>query len=698
MVKPKNWLPRAWQKNFQNNLQIGFNSDSKTKKSKNNNLLEDYIITTKELSKSLFINEEIISLLYNRGYKNSESIINFLNPKLKNLYTPVLLPNIKHAFDRLIYAYENKQKIIIFGDYDTDGVISTALIYNFLKRAGFNVKYYIPNRFEEGYDINIDFLENIILPGKYNLIICVDCGTNAFNVKDYLTKVKICNNYIDVIVLDHHEPLADIEESYFKITGFYQGRPNYIIVNPKLLNSNYPFKHLSGAGVVFKFIVYSLHSFNNKLKNSFFYSVYCKEKIIDYRKNTDINIKSNITTNKKIGSNNLLNNNLMLAENFIYSQNDKINLLINDYLKSLLDLVSIATVADLMPLVDENRIIVSYGLKQLKNTKSLGLKHLIKRVLPNIDSFSTYDIGFIIAPRLNAAGRVKTANNVLKILIDEFKDLNELENILEEIEKLNYERQKIQNEIYKEIVNEKLCNYNLKFNDCKVFIEHSENWHEGVLGIVASKIVKKINLPVILFKDKGSFLKGSGRSIDGFNLYENLNNFKKYFIKFGGHSQACGITISKEYYSKFREEMLLFIKNNFDYDTFLKKYYYDLEIDFKNINKKFLEQLLSLEPFGIGNPKPMFYTRYCEIIKEPKILDGNENEEKHVFLKLKNNKVVFDSVIFDCKYFKLDFLKLGKNIDILYSFDIKNIKNKESNDVLNAFGIQLVIVDFITSS
>ena len=493
------------------------------------------------LAEKLKIPEIIIQLLANRDQITSEDVLSFLStkPELNKLHDPGLLPNIQRGVDRLLEALNKNQKILIHGDYDTDGIISTAILYNFLKKSGADVHYFIPDRFEDGYDINRDFIVKKAVNGKFNIVICVDCGTNAAEVKEL---IESSETGIDVIVCDHHESVSD--ESA-KTSG---NRSGYIIINPKLHGSGYPFKYLSGAGVTFKFIIAALRRFSEDLKSLF-------EK---------------------------------------------------DYLSSLLDLVALSVISDVMPIKDENRIIVKEGLKRLENTSNPGLKKLLGRVLEGKEQFSTYDIGFVISPRINASGRIRNAYKSLNLLLEDPGTFTDFDEIISDIEEFNKERQKIQQETFDEIL--LTGDLQTEIRRQKILIRSSPKWNEGVLGIVAADLVKKFNVPVLLFRQLDGKLKGSGRSIENFNLYSNLEPLKDYFVKFGGHAQACGITVTSENFDKFRHKIISSMSLQLKEEDIEKKYYYDMEICFDRIDFYLLNQIKKLEPFGPGNPRPLFLT------------------------------------------------------------------------------------------
>jgi len=604
-------------------------------------------IQTKDLKDSLDqkidCSPVLLQLLANRNIKTEEEINSFLNPSIKVLKSPALLPNIDIAVRRLKKAIKAKESVLIFGDYDTDGIVSSALMFNFLKKAGLDPDIYIPDRFDEGYDISMDFIKNKVLESdnisvsqsskkvhhirsKYSLIICVDCGTNSIQVKDYILSGKIA---IDIIVCDHHEPN---EHEDFKSGSASALENQYIIINPKLAGSKYPFKNLSGAGVTFKFIFAASKGLDAHTKSRF---------------------------GKK-------------------------------YIISLLDLVAISTIADLMPLVDENRAIVCIGLKMLKKTENYGLKTLVKKFLGDKKDINTHDIGFIIAPRLNAAGRIKSAMDSVEILKEEFEEKsedtrkNEISKIIDDLDSFNIKRQLIQKEILKEILESEKNDFERIVNDQKIFISKSSEWNEGVLGVVAADLVKKLNIPVILFKENKGKLKGSGRSIEKFDLLDSINLLKSYFIKFGGHRQACGITIDIKKYEVFKQELIKIAQNNLDDQDIRKHYYYDLEIDFSKVNEKLISELKRMEPFGIENTRPVFLTKGCFIQESRQLRNG-----KHVLLLLKNSNLIIKAILFNADDKKRQIINTGNLIDILFNIEENNWNGKKE--------ARLVIVSFDSS-
>ena len=569
-----------------------------------------------------------IQLLANRGITNISEIQAYIKPSLKELRKPGLLPNIRAGTTRVRRAISEKEKVLVFGDYDTDGIISTALIYNFFNELNINTDYYIPDRFTEGYDINTGFIKKNNIDKEYDLVVCVDCGSNAVDVQEEVLNGRMD---IDVIVCDHHEMSSPGSSRHKNKNGTIKKNNNsgkvsheYIIINPKHPDSRYPFKMLSGAGVTFKFI----------------WSV--------------------------------------MKETGLPGMEPR------EYLKNILDLVAISTISDLMPLVGENRIIVKKGLEAVKNTVNAGLKKLIENTIKGRDEISTYDVGFVIAPRLNASGRIDDAIDSLKILLNDSFNVKRIEELVSKLDTHNKERQKLQQSILKEI--EESCDFSSIKKNKKVYISKSSRWNEGVLGVVASDIVKKHCIPAILFKENKGILKGSGRSIEGFNLYENLENVKKYFIKFGGHQQACGITISADKFKAFKKVFEEIAFMSLKEEELIKHFYYDMEISFNDIDTGLLNEIKLMEPFGIGNPKPLFLTSRC-LIKSSISYSKNE---KHAFFQIRNSKRIYSAVVFNYRDNKdCDSILLkGNYIDILY-----NIEHYKNRTVTNN-SIKIVIQSF----
>jgi len=480
------------------------------------------------------IKPQIIKVLNNRGVQEREEIERFLNPSLKNLHNPFLLNDMKEAVKIISQAILHKSRVLIYGDYDCDGVTSTYLLYSNLRNF-LPTTYYIPNRFKDGYGLNLDVLKK--LEDKFDVLITVDTGTSNHNEVKYLKEKGKT-----VIITDHHEPKEVLPDAD-------------AVVNPKRKDSIYPFRDLAGVGVAFKL----LHA----LKSS------------------------------------------------------GINLKLSEYL----DVVAIGTIADVMPLVDENRVLAKFGLKILKNTKNVGLKKLIEVAgLSSKEELKPYDVSFIIGPRLNAAGRISDANLAVSLLLE--KDAIKAESIAKKLDEENRKRQEIEEKTIKEaqglIVKDKSI---LKK---KIFVLSNSSWHAGVVGIASSKITEKYYRPSLLLTlaDEG-ILKGSGRSIKGFNLFEALKNCAEILLKFGGHEHAAGLSLPVDNVDKL-DEILNSIAQDYHFMIFKPAIEVDLVLSLNEIDDELIDQVYLLEPFGVGNPEPTFLIKNLIVENFRFMGDGNK--------------------------------------------------------------------------
>lgn len=450
----------------------------------------------------------IKELLLQRGITSIEQAKEFLNPQLTSLHKSSQFQSIEKACKRVYQAIEKREKILVYGDYDADGITSTTLLLKTLEELHAIHDFYIPNRFTEGYGPNEEAFKWAKEAG-FSVIITVDSGIAAIN------EAKVAKELgLDLIITDHHEIQGEIPEAY-------------AIIHPKC-SSEYPFKELAGVGVAFKFSEYLLGYFPNHL----------------------------------------------------------------------LDLVAIGTVADMVPLIDENRILVHYGLKQLVNTTRPGLIALKKQC--NLENeVSEEDIGFLIGPRLNAVGRLQDADLAVDLLMT--NDQEEAELLADQVQQINNNRKQIVDEIVKEALE-------MVESDQDVIIVAKEGWNIGVLGIVASRLVKKFNRPAIVLnldKDSGS-AKGSARSISKFNLFENCLLVKDLFTTFGGHAQAAGLTLPIENITKLSENLNHLINEQLQAEDYKPILEINKQLHIPEINEALIEEIDQLAPFGMGNPKPVF--------------------------------------------------------------------------------------------
>lgn len=533
-----------------------------------------------ELVKKRHITNLLASILVNRGIIDGEKINVFLNPTRKDFYNPFLMPDMEIAVKRIVKAIENKEKIMIYGDYDADGITSITVLKKYLNEIGLKTGEYIPNRLNEGYGLNKDAISKIYNDG-YKLMITVDCGISGLEEVDYANSLGM-----EIIITDHHEPAEKLPEAIAAIDA-------------KRKDNKYPFNQLAGVGVVFKLI----QAISTELK--------LEEK---------------------------------------------------EYLKYL-DLVCIGTISDIVPLVDENRVIAKLGLKLIEKTKNIGLKTLLN--IADLKKIDSNAISFGVAPRINACGRMGFQEEALQLFLTE--DSGEATKIAKRLVQFNQERQAKEKQIFEEVI-EKIEKDD---KDKKCIVLAEENWHHGVIGIVASKITEIYYKPSILICLEGDKGKGSGRSVPGFDLYTALTKCSDYIEKFGGHSMAIGITIKKENFEKLKEAIEKYAQES-NISDIMPIINIDKEINLKNINIEEVKSLELLEPFGEGNKMPLFLLRNLKI-DSIRALSGG----KHLKLTLKQDNNIVDAIGFNMGDLSKEYL-LGDKVDVVGTIEINSFGNKEN--------------------
>ena len=540
------------------------------------------------------VDKDILKILFSRGIKSPGEIRDFLNPKLENLQNPNKLYDVEKAVKIIKEAIRKNINIWIYGDYDVDGITSTAVLYLALKELGAeNVSYYIPIR-DEGYGLNNDALKKIKDSGG-ELVITVDCGITAFE------EIKFANSInLPVIITDHHN---------------LQGKkvPEALaVINPKRIENEYTFESLAGVGTVFMLVLSLFESYGKK------------EEAFEY-----------------------------------------------------LDLVSIGTIADIVPLLSENRILTRFGLEKLPFTKNRGLAFLLYKLFNSGENrgnnpkseYSTYDVGFIIAPVFNAAGRLKDAKMVVKLLTSD--NNREIEIIVKELINKNFERKELQNRIVEMI--EKNIEKN-KINEDFVIIDYSPEYHHGIIGIAASKIVDTYYKPVIIMevKEDEGIAVGSCRSIEGFNILNALQSMPELFVKFGGHSGAAGFTIPIKNIELFKRKINEYAKKILKEDDFVKIINIDKQIPMQKMSYEFFKTIELLKPFGFGNPMPTFQTKNV-LLENIKFIGENKN---HIMFDLKQKGFVIKNAVWfgSGEYFK----ELNENLfyDIVYKLKIEEFQDR----------------------
>ena len=566
------------------------------------------------------ISEISASLLYNRGFHTAEDASKFLNFNDVVMHSPLLLKDVEKAVARISEALENNERIAIFGDYDVDGVTSVTMLYLYLHNLGADIGYYIPNRIGEGYGLSREAI-NLLYNKGVSLIITVDTGITAVDETEYAKSLGI-----DIVITDHHECQEILPDAV-------------AVVNPHQSDCQYPFKSLAGVGVIFKVI--------------------CAFEIINFgdRSNEAEAVKS------------------------IYYR--------------FADLAAIGTIADVMPIIDENRIIVKFGLEMITKTKRIGLLALMEAASlgsnPNVRAVvpdnkpkaekqrkinSTY-IGFTIAPRINAAGRISSASKAVELLLAE--DVDTAWELAYELCEINYQRQleenKIADEAYKKIENE------LDLNSQKIIVIEDDEWLQGVVGIVSSKVTEKYGLPSILISFDGAangvqsgldLGKGSGRSIKGFNLVDALSHSKDTLVKYGGHELAAGLTVRRKDVDAFRTKINEYANQILSEEDLCYTIEADREINISSATLDLAKELSILEPFGNMNPTPNFIMRNLKVLRAYLIGGGN-----HTKFVLEQNGQTINAVMFHRSYLALN-IKENDVIDVLFTLEVNKFNNTES--------------------
>lgn len=544
----------------------------------------------------------VSQLLYNRGLKTQKEIDEFLNPDFEgDLHDPFLIKGMREAVDKIKKTIASQEKIVIWGDYDVDGICATLILkstLDFLESSlttvcpraknlkSFDVGIYIPDRAKEGHGLNSNAIKEIKKAGA-KLIITVDCGISGFEEVELAKKLGL-----EVIITDHHQIPGKLPKTK-------------IILNPHQDDDQYPFKNLAGAGVAYKLAVALLKEFSTQDKS------------------------------------------------------------ILGWGKWLLDLVALATVADNMVFLGENRTLVKYGLIVLNKTQRLGLRELINQsglarlnfALQNLGGqalkkIDTYEIAFVLAPRLNAAGRMDHANMAYELLSTESEE--EARWLVQRLCQLNQERQIVVDKLTKEIES--------RIGDEKIIFDGGKDWPIGVLGLVAGKICEKYHRPALVFSEESQEIKGACRSIEQFNMVEALNQCASLLLKSGGHPQAAGFSLLKENLGDFKQclsKAAEKIKN----EDLISVLDIDLELNSEDINWQTYEQIQLFSPFGENNPEPVFLLKNLKI----KDIRAVGNNGKHLKMELQSSDALknFKAIGFNFSA-EIDKLKIGDNIDIVF--------------------------------
>ncbi len=584
--KPRKWLVKA--------------SHSETEKS----------AQVEKLSKELGICAPTVQLLLNRGCTDAYSCVDFLEKKTEQLHDPFLMKDMKKAAEHILAVAKSGKRIVIYGDYDVDGVTSVSILYMYLESIGADVGYYIPSRLGEGYGMSHDSLCKLHSEGC-SMIITVDTGITATEEAELILSLGM-----ELIITDHHECYADVPRAY-------------AVVNPKQQDCPYPFKELAGVGVVFKLL--------------------CAMEILNSPNLSPIEAVTRV------------------ADKYI-------------------DLVAIGTVADVMPLRDENRLIVSKGLHTVENAPRVSLEALLNASVGDNKTAHKHKItsgyiGYTIAPRVNAAGRIRSASLAVELFL--CNDPVRARGLAEDLCEINKERQIEENKIIEQAFAK--INEEHDFEHDPVIVLADESWHHGIIGIVASKITEKYSRPCILisFDDVGDGSgeisnedsdvgKGSGRSIKGMNLVDALTHCSDLLLKYGGHELAAGLSIERGMLEEFKQRINDYARGCFDSEQPVASLEAECELVCSDITMQQAIELYGLEPYGVSNPVPVFVIYGMRVSHVSSVGGG-----KHTKLTLAKDNLVITAMYFRYSPAELDIYE-NDVIDVMFNLDINEYQNMKS--------------------
>jgi len=544
----------------------------------------------------------LAQLLVGRGVEEPARVKEFLDSALTGLRDPGELPGVDEASQRIHQAILDRRRIVVYGDYDADGMTATAILYRCLQLLGAEVSYYVPSRLNEGYGLNSDALQKL-RDRKTDVVVTVDCGIASLESAD------ICQSLgLELIVTDHHEMKDRL--------------PNAAcIVHPRLPGHNYPFDGLCGAGVAFK-LAWAI----------------CQRA----------------------------------------SQAKRVSPPMREYLLMALGLVSIGTVADVVPLLDENRILVKHGLTSLKKSPPLGVAKLMQVTkLDQKSALGSEDIGFTIAPRLNAAGRLGQAQLGVELLTTESPE--RAESLAEYIHELNRSRDSLERRIYLAARKQVTENFDVENDPALVLAERG--WHVGVIGIVAGRLAERYHRPVVMIAldelDNHPGV-GSARSAGGLQLHTALAACDDHLISHGGHAAAAGLKIDAAHVDQFRSHFLEYVASERSSDDLVPEIRIDAETPFSGLGIKIVEQIERLAPFGNGNPRPVLCTSRVQLAAPPKRMGGGD---RHLSLSLTQHGITMRAVAFGMGEWAEELGEIQDCIDIAYRPVINEFRGRRSVEI-----------------
>ncbi len=545
-------------------------------------------LASEELGTKLNISPVLAQLLIRRGITTESAAKRFFRPQLADLINPFLMKDMDIAVDRLNDAMGRKERILVYGDYDVDGCTAVALVYKFLQQFYSNIDYYIPDRYDEGYGVSkkgIDYAKET----GVKLIIILDCGIKAIDEIAYAKSLGI-----DFIICDHHVPDDEMPCAV-------------AILNPKRSDDTFPFKHLCGCGVGFKFMQ-------------------------GWAKNNGIPFSRLIP---------------------------------------LLDFCAVSIASDLVPVLDENRILAFHGLKQLNNNPSVGLKAIIDICGLSGREISMSDIIFKIGPRINASGRMENGKESVDLLVE--KDFSHALAMAKNINEYNEQRKDIDKQMTEE-ANGIVSRLESQQHRSSIVL-YDENWKKGVIGIVASRLTEIYFRPTIVLTRDGDLATGSARSIAGFDIYSAIKSCRDLLMNFGGHTYAAGLTMKWEHVKDFRDRFQKYVEEHIEPEQTEAMLKIDANLDFKDVNKHIFNDLKKFSPFGPGNQKPLFYTCGVYDYGTSKVVGRHQEHIKLELVDSKSSDVV-NGIAFG-QSASARYIKSKRAFDIAYTIEPNVFKKNQ---------------------
>lgn len=530
-------------------------------------------------------------VLLNRGIDSEEKLKSYLTKSLGGIYNPMLFPQMETACERVKKAIAEGEKIVVYGDYDVDGITSSALLLQFLREMGANAEYYIPDRMKEGYGLNV-MAVNRIAKGGAGLLITVDCGITSVGEVELAKALKM-----DVIVTDHHTCKEKLPAAL-------------AVINPKVPGCGYPFKELAGVGVAFKFVM---------------------------------------ALAKSMGKN------------------------AREYFDKYAELAAIGTIADVVALKEENRIIVDRGLKQLAATHRPGLKAVMSLTGMDTRTLTSTAAAFILAPRLNAAGRMGSASTAAELILTENADTAQL--LAAELDETNKQRQLTEQKIYKEAL--ELLQADADFYNKRIIVLKKEGWHHGVIGIAAARLCERFYRPCILLGAENGKCKGSGRSVEGFNLFDALSECDELLTAFGGHALAAGLSLDEKDFEEFSSRINKYASKVLAAEKLVRSIDIDCSVPPEYITLGNARLLERLEPYGEGNEKPVF--ALCGAKISSIVTMGADN--RHLRIKFSTSAGILEGVGFGMGDYASKF-RAGDTVDAAFTLDINTFRGEEKVQML----------------